>query len=241
MMCALPQIAPSQKQLRRILERSFDLFQNITEQEKDLIRTSFVLSYEGHDHAPRRASGEIYFMHVFRQYIEACLLMKRCRVFSHILLCLILLHDTVEDAEKGGSTPFIAKSQILLLINEEVAYLVMFLTKKKDKESRDAFLKRVTEADRVEVLIAKPFDGYDNMKTLSATKKETQKQKVGEIFTHYPYMLEKTLHLVDVNCDEGKMKNKQGWFKFVKAIHARLTAQARIEQDRINREHLTAQ
>ncbi len=241
MMRALHPVAPSQNSLRKILERSFALFPETqcTEKAKDLIRTSFVLSYEGHKNAPNRASGEIYFMHVFRQYVHACLLMHKFGVFSYIILCVILLHDTVEDAKKGGSTPFIAKSQIVKLIGKVIAYLVMWLTKKKDTESRDEFLERVIRCDRVEALIAKPFDGYDNIFTLAATKKETQMQKVEEIFRHYPLMLERTLHLLETEGGEGGMPDWRKWQKLVQALHRTLMKQAIKEKERVLQENLT--
>jgi (p)ppGpp synthase/HD superfamily hydrolase len=123
-----------------------------TQEERGAILTSFNISFEGHRLAPRRATGEIYFMHVFRQCMKMIRLMIRHGVHDANLLCIILLHDVVEDAEEGKTSDFMVRSQIHLLVNDNVVYGVMCMTKKKNVESRDDFLPLPPQTKRRDVI-----------------------------------------------------------------------------------------
>jgi hypothetical protein len=160
-------------------------------------------------------------------------------VVSVAVLCTILLHDTVEDAEKGKSTPFIAKSKIHLLVGAIIAYFVMCLTKRnQDGESRIQYLERILACDAWEVLVAKPFDLNDNTITLRSMPLEKQKEKVAEVLTYSPLLEERAIHLI-TNAgaknptDKGYLKHSERWCSLVRSLHSRLRKNARKEQKRI--------
>jgi hypothetical protein len=208
-----------------------------TAKEIHLLITAFEISFEGHRLAPRRKSGEIYFIHVLRQVIRAVLLMKKHHVASMTLLAAIVLHDTVEDAEAGHSTRFLAKSQIHLRINNaRIEYAVMCMTKKKkDGESRQKFLQRIISADVWEVLVAKPFDGNDNIMTLAAMPFEKQYEKVEEIFEYYPHIEKRAIHLISLAGEKGELLHYKRWIRLVQETHRILRKNAWRESKRIQK------
>jgi hypothetical protein len=201
--------------------------------EKEDIRNAFTISFEGHRHAPRRATGEIYFMHVFRQCLEMIHLMKRFKVRSSDLLATILLHDVIEDAEKGQTTDFMMRSQIHLQVNDRVVYYVMCMTKKKNKESRVDFLRRLEVCDVWQVIVAKHGDANDNIRTLAATPQATQAIKVREIFTHYPILRRRGRHLIVQEGKSGHLKNWRRWLRLLDTMYATLIKNAHTEESRL--------
>jgi (p)ppGpp synthase/HD superfamily hydrolase len=149
---------PTKEALQEVICKVFSHLR-LREAERLFLLLAFNISFDGHNLTPRRASGEIYFLHVFRQFICAAFLMSRHQVLSIKMLAAILLHGTVEDATKAGSTRLLAKTTIhLILQDEDVEYMVMCLTKKASpKEERRAYLKRVLSVDVWEVLELNPL------------------------------------------------------------------------------------
>ena len=237
LMKGLHPLEPSKEDLLHVFEQALTLLP-LTRKETVLLHTAFEISFEGHRLAPHRQSGEIYFMHVFRQFIRAVILMKKYRVVSVILLILILLHDTVEDAEEGHSTRFLAKSQIYLRLgNEYIVYSVMSTTKnKKEGETRVQFLLRIIRSDIWEVLVGKPFDADDNTGTLYAMPKEKRPGKVQEIFDFYPLIKERAIHLITMAGKKGELTNYRRWISLVQETHRTLRYNAFKEKRRIKKE-----
>lgn len=231
---------PTKAELLVVFKRALT-YLRLDREEVRLLHVTFDISFDGHEFAPRRESGEIYFMHVFRQFILAIILMKRFKVVSFLLLAAILLHDTIEDAEKGKSTRFLAKANIhLRLNNDRLEYAVMCMTKKKHEgETRTEFLKRIIASEIWEVLVAKPFDGNDNIVTLHAMPFEKQQGKVDEVFTHYPHIEDRAIHLITVAGKEGKLSHVDRWILLVKTIHRILRRNTWREARRIEKEQLT--
>lgn len=205
-----------------------------TQEEREAILTSFNISFEGHRLAPRRATGEIYFMHVFRQCMKMIRLMIRHGVHDANLLCIILLHDVVEDAEEGKTTDFMVRSQIHLLVNDDVVYGVMCMTKKKNIESRDDFLLRLLRVDVWQVLIAKTGDANDNIITLHATTQKTQRRKVEEVFIYYPSMRKRAIHLIACDGKAGNLPNWEKWVAIVNTLHHNLRRNASKQEKRLH-------
>jgi hypothetical protein len=236
-MKGLHPLEPSKEDLLYVFEQALMLLP-LTKKDIEQLHTAFEISFEGHRLAPRRESGEIYFMHVFRQFICAVLLMKKYRVVSVTLLILILLHDTVEDAVEGQSTIFLAKSQIHLRFNNDrIVYSVMSTTKrKKEGETRVQFLLRIIHSDIWEVLVAKPFDGKDNTGTLYAMPKEKQPGKVQEIFDFYPLIEARAIHLITMAGKKGELTNYRRWIRLVQETHRALRYSAFKEKRRIKKE-----
>lgn len=205
----------------------------ISDNEFGYILSAYNISFETHRHAPNRASGEPYIMHIFRQVMRVIKLMKRHKVVSVNLICAILLHDAVEDAIKGKKIPFMVKSEILLFVNSDVAEWVISLTKDKTRETRDTFLLRVSASEVWQVLVAKPLDCNDNIITLAATDKNTQAKKVAEVFIFYPKMKEQAIKLITQEGKDGKLPNWKSWIALVRNIHRNLRRNARKQERRL--------
>jgi (p)ppGpp synthase/HD superfamily hydrolase len=233
-MNGLDPFEPTKEALHKKLLLACALLGLSSEQIKNL-EEAFDISYEGHKLAPRRASGEIYFMHVYRQFTHAVTLMHRYCVVSVEILQTILLHDTLEDAIKGKKTPFLMKSQIhLRLCNDKVECFVMCVSKKILKnESRDAFLIRVIRSEFWEVLVTKPFDCEDNIVTLSALPLEKQPGKIREVFEYYPHMKERAIHLITIAGEKGELPHHERWIRLVNALHKTLRSNAYKEKRRL--------
>lgn len=210
----------------------------LSDDETRMITSSFLISFETHVHAPKRKTGEMYFFHIFRQVLRVIQMMIWHEVVSAELICIILLHDTIEDAEKGKTTSFLVTSNIHLLVGEFVTSCVQALTKNKHIETREQYLLRVTTTDIWLVLCAKPFDGEDNIKTLWATDKQTQAMKVKEIFVHYPRMRRRAIHLIKKAGAEGNLPDWKNWIELVRHIHRDLRRHARKQRRRLEVEQI---
>lgn len=219
----------------RLLERLKKAIEplHLTIEQKLEIIESFDLSFESHRRAPRRATGEIYFMHVFRQAIRLIRLMIKYRVCSSDLICTVLLHDAIEDAEKGKTTRFMVKSQIHLRVNDHVVYLVLCLTKRKNIDTRDSYLVRLLKSELWEVYVAKPVDCNDNMLTLHATPKHSQMTKVREVYMYYGELQKRGTHLVTVLGEEGYIHNYIGWIALLNNVYRNLRKNAKKQKNRI--------
>lgn len=222
---------------RRLLERLKKAIAPLkfSKEDYNTVIVAFDISFESHRFAPHRASGEIYFMHVFRQTIRMARLMKRYHVSSANLLAAILLHDAIEDAEKGKTSRFMVRSEIHLRVNDTVVYYVLSLTKRKPIDTREEYLIRITLSEVWEVLVAKPADCHDNIITLAATPIETQAMKVREVFEHYPKMRERAIHLITMEGACGNLPLWCGWVALVNNLHRNLKRSAKKQQQRLER------
>jgi hypothetical protein len=213
-------------------EKAVTPLQFTRKESKDFTK-AFELSFEEHQNAPPRASGEIYFMHIFRQLMKMIRLMVRFRVKSVKLLITILLHDAIENVKENGTTQFMVVSKITNLLDEEITYFVVCLTKNKEKETRDSYLIRLTICDVWPPLVAKPGDSNDNMITLSATQLASQAGKVVEIFTHFPAIKARAIHLITTEGKSGRLKSWQRWIGLVEVLHRNLNRNAKKQQQRL--------
>ena len=207
---------------------------HFTKKENQRFFTAFEMSFEEHRNAPPRASGEIYFLHVFRQTVKMVRLMVRFRVKSVDLLSAILLHDTVENAEENKTTRFMVKSRMHFHTNTKIEYFVMCLTKNKAEETRDGYLIRLIQCGEWQPLVAKPGDSNDNMITLFATPLASQAGKVKEIFTHFPTMKARAIHLITTEGKAGRLKHWKNWISLVEVLHGNLRRNAKKQQKRLN-------
>jgi hypothetical protein len=160
-------------------------------------------------------------------------MMKDHEVVSAELICIIMLHDAVEDAKKGNKTPFMVTSEIQLLVGDFITYCVLALTKQKDIENREDYLKKIILCEVWIVLVAKPFDGEDNIKTLEATNQETQAMKVREIFVYYPAIKARAIRLITFAGKNGELPNWKNWIKLVRHIHQDLRRHAWRQRRRL--------
>ncbi len=210
----------------------------LTDDEHRDIVMSFHISYETHLHAPTRATGEPYFSHIFRQVLRVIKMMFEHEVVSARLICVILLHDTIEDAKKGKTTPFMVTTSIYFLTNNDVVTPVKVLTKNKEVESRGEFLVRIIRSNIWLAVVAKPFDAEDNIKTLAATERAKQAEKVREIFWIYPIMRQKAIDLTNAAEKSGDLRDGYKWIGFINHIHRDLRRHAYRQRRRLENENI---
>ena len=205
----------------------------LTDSEHRMVVSSFLISFDTHLHAPPRKTGEPYFSHIIRQILRVIQMMVWHEVVSAELICIILLHDTIEDATKGKTTPFMVTSNIQLLVGDFITSCVQILTKNKEIETREMYLLSVIASDVWLVLVAKPYDGEDNTKTLAATDITTQAMKVREVFIHYPKMKARAIELIQRAGESGNLPDWKNWIALVKHIHRDLRRHAWKQRRRL--------
>lgn len=157
--------------------------------------------------------------------------------FTRLLLLIILLHDTIEDALKGRTLPFVAFSRIYALLDELTAYGVKTLTKKKfemkESETREEFLERILKSELWFVLVAKPEDMIDNLSTLSALPFEKQPEKVWEALKYGPRIMERAVRLITIAGENDSLPDWRSWLLLVEDQHRELQVVALQQKKRL--------
>ena len=162
------------------------------------LNTAFEFSYEGHRNAPLRDSGEAYIFHPFRATVRMAAEQERLGVLNVPLLAITLLHDCVEDAEKGGYHQFLLQSQVFLFLGPHIAQYVYHLTKHKEKnETGDAYFTRIERCDSWQVIAAKFEDRIDNMLTIGSVGPERREKKIRETERWFPSLEQRMSQLID--------------------------------------------
>ena len=169
------QIAKQYKELLRIS------YQNLTAQDKRLIRSAFDVAVDAHKDQ-RRKSGEAYIFHP----IAVAKIVASEIGLDAVSIAAALLHDVVED------TPY-TLDDIERMFGETVARIVDGLTKishlKKDRnisQQAENFRKMLlTLHDDVRVIIIKIADRYHNLLTMDAMPEYKQVKIASETLYIY--------------------------------------------------------
>ncbi|MEO9513798.1 MAG: RelA/SpoT family protein [Flavobacteriaceae bacterium] len=169
------EIAKQYKELLRIS------YQNLTNEDKKLIRSAFDVAVDAHKDQ-RRKSGEAYIFHP----IAVAKIVASKIGLDAVSIASALLHDVVED------TPY-TLGDIERLFGESVARIVDGLTKiahlKKDKDisqQAENFRKMLlTLHDDVRVIIIKIADRYHNMLTMDSMPEHKQVKIASETLYIY--------------------------------------------------------
>lgn len=169
------EIAKQYKELLRIS------YQNLTKEDKKLIRSAFDVAVDAHKDQ-RRKSGEAYIFHP----IAVAKIVASKIGLDAVSIASALLHDVVED------TPY-TLADIERLFGETVARIVDGLTKiahlKKDKDisqQAENFRKMLlTLHDDVRVIIIKIADRYHNMLTMDSMPEHKQVKIASETLYIY--------------------------------------------------------
>ncbi|MBS9461489.1 RelA/SpoT family protein [Flagellimonas sp. HMM57] len=169
------QIAKQYKELLRIS------YQNLTSEDKKLIRSAFDVAVDAHKDQ-RRKSGEAYIFHP----IAVAKIVASEIGLDAVSIASALLHDVVED------TPY-TLADIERMFGETVARIVDGLTKishlKKDKDvsqQAENFRKMLlTLHDDVRVIIIKIADRYHNMLTMDSMPEHKQVKIASETLYIY--------------------------------------------------------
>lgn len=155
------------KQYKELLRISY---QNLTDEDKRLIRNAFEIAVDAHKNQ-RRKSGEAYIFHP----IAVAKIVASEIGLDAVSIASALLHDVVEDTEY-------TLDDIDRMFGETVARIVDGLTKishlKKDmniSQQAENFRKMLlTLNDDVRVIIIKIADRYHNMLTMDAMPEHKQ-------------------------------------------------------------------
>lgn len=168
-------IARQYKELLRIS------YQNLTDDDKKLIRSAFEIAVDAHKDQ-RRKSGEAYIFHP----IAVAKIVASEIGLDAVSIAAALLHDVVEDTEY-------TLDDIDRMFGETVARIVDGLTKishlKKDmniSQQAENFRKMLlTLNDDVRVIIIKIADRYHNMLTMDAMPEDKQVKIASETLYIY--------------------------------------------------------
>ncbi|MCM4165797.1 MULTISPECIES: bifunctional (p)ppGpp synthetase/guanosine-3',5'-bis(diphosphate) 3'-pyrophosphohydrolase [unclassified Arenibacter] len=169
------EIAKQYKELLRIS------YQNLTDEDKKLIRSAFDIAVDAHKNQ-RRKSGEAYIFHP----IAVAKIVASEMGLDAVSIASALLHDVVEDTEY-------TLADIERLFGETVARIVDGLTKiahlKKDmniSQQAENFRKMLlTLNDDVRVIIIKIADRYHNMLTMDSMPEHKQVKIASETLYIY--------------------------------------------------------
>ena len=166
------------KQYKELLRVSY---QNLTAEDKKLIRMAFDIAVDAHKNQ-RRKSGEAYVFHP----IAVAKIVASEIGLDATSIASALLHDVVEDTEY-------TLDDIERMFGETIARIVDGLTKiahlKKDKnisQQAENFRKMLlTLHDDVRVIIIKIADRYHNMLTMDAMPEHKQVKMASETLYIY--------------------------------------------------------
>lgn len=166
------------KQYKELLQASY---QNLTQEDKKLIRDAFDIAVDAHK-SQRRKSGEAYIFHP----IAVAKIVASEIGLDATSIAAALLHDVVED------TPYTLED-IERMFGATIAHIVDGLTKiahlKKDmdiSQQAENFRKMLlTLHDDVRVILIKIADRYHNMLTLDTMSERKQVEKASETLYIY--------------------------------------------------------
>ncbi len=173
----------------------------------ELIRKAFDLSYESHKHM-RRKSGEPFFMHPLS---VAQIVTEDIGLGTTAVICA-LLHDVVEDTE-------ISLDTIRERFGEKVAKIVDGLTKisvindknLKLSDQSENFRKIIlTLADDVRVILIKLADRLHNMRTMDSMPRHKQLNIASEtMFLYAPLAHRLGLYEIKTELEDLSFKYKE--------------------------------
>jgi (p)ppGpp synthase/HD superfamily hydrolase len=196
---------PQKAQLWRVLERELATL-NPTKKEVRRVKTSFAISFWGHQKAPVRASGEAYIFHVVRATIRSIWRQRELGIRDIELIIIILLHDSFEDAKKAGISPLLMHSRVHFQMGHETGVDVLYLTKQKQRnETNDEAFTRLIRSERWRPVIGKLEDRTDNILTIASMPLPNQIAKLKETEIWLPLLTQQGEALVAKEIESGRL------------------------------------
>lgn len=145
------------------------------------VHRAFDISFEGHQHAPLRASGEAYIFHILRGAFDIIEIMQEFELNDFEWLVNFILHDVVEDAPEAGRSRLLTHANIVMRMGFETAQEVSYLSKRTVfGTKRENYTPDLLGCGYWRPQGAKFIDRTDNMRTLSAMSREKQLAKIRE-------------------------------------------------------------
>lgn len=191
-------VRPDKHTLCKILVQELEVL-GPTSLERLKVEIALDVAYEGHRNAPERTSGEAFIFHPFRAAIANIRQQAALGVKDIALVEVILIHDCFEDAEKGGKSPLLMRSEILIRMGDEIASDVHTLTKHSERgETRASYNTRLLASTSWRPLAAKFEDREDNVDTIEWMPRPNQISKVFETEQWFPHFGERLLALIEV-------------------------------------------
>ncbi len=214
------------KELKRLYKNLLQgTYQELSKEDKKLIRKAFDLAIDAHKDQ-RRKSGEPYVFHP----IAVAKIVADGIGLDAISIVAALLHDVVEDTKY-------TLDDIEQLFGETVARIVNGLTKishlKKDDASVQAENYRkmlLTLHDDVRVILIKIADRFHNMQTLDAMPPDKQARIASEtLFIYAPLAHRLGLYTIKTELEDLGLKYTKPEVYYEIARHIRETKEEREE------------
>lgn len=209
-------LEPKREELRKILLHvvtplKFSFF------ELQLLCTAFDISFDGHENAPKRVSGEAYIFHPFRATLR--MIFRQIRLELKDIKAIIeeMLHDCFEDAEIGGRSPLLVRSQVLASLGMQITYDVHCVTKHEGiGETSEEYCTRLSKCESWRPLWVKFEDREDNIRTLGSMPKKKQQAKIQETELWFPVFAKRMGFLIQREINRNKLSEK--WLKLPKIL-----------------------
>lgn len=190
----------------------------VTEKDKAELSIIYDFSLKHHLHAPKRATGEHYFWHIFRAVISLLYTYRLLGIWNVEVVKILLLHDTVEDAKESGLDPALVHKKIIRRFGNRTAYGTMAITKQGSDHSKDV-LKRLVLLFYWYSLLAKCFDRNDNLLTLYGMKITAQLKKLAETEKYFPSIFNRLEAEIQIAVEFGRLE--ENWLKLVPMLRER--------------------
>ncbi len=157
----------------------------VKEEDKIILNTVYEFSLLHHLNAPKRATGEHYFWHIYRAVMRMLDVFELLGIWDVRVVIILLLHDTIEDARDAGFDPALVLTEIARKFDDETAFGTMAITKKEKEHSKDV-LKKLILLFYWRSHAAKAFDREDNLSTLHGMEIPSQLKKLAETEKYFP-------------------------------------------------------
>lgn len=159
--------------------------EKVTEADKIILNIVYEFSLLHHLNAPKRATGEHYFWHIYRAVMRLLDVFLLLDIWDVKVVIILLLHDTIEDARKAGFDPALVLTEIIHRFDAEIAFGTMAITKKEKEHSKDV-LRKLILLFYWRSHVAKSFDREDNLSTLHGMQINSQLKKLAETEKYFP-------------------------------------------------------
>lgn len=171
-----------------------------------------------HMPAPRRATGEHYFWHIFRGAMNLLFVFQMLIIWDVKTIKIFLLHDVIEDARKAGFDPELVLQKVIIRFGNEIAFGAMAMTKQGNDHARDV-LARLTMFFYWRSLLAKIFDRDDNLSTLYGMEIKSQRKKLAETKKYFPAIFNRLEAELKIAVEYRNFDNN--WLRLVPILRER--------------------
>lgn len=223
-------VEPKKEDLRRVLLHALIPLE-CSFYELQTVCTAFDISFDGHKDAPNRESGEAYIFHPIRATLRMIFRQIRLKLRDIKAIIEELLHDCFEDAEAGGRSPILVRSQVLLYLGWEITYDVHCVTKHKELgETNEAYCLRLSKSESMRPLWVKFEDREDNIRTIGSVPASKRQAKVTETERWFPIFTKRMTLLIERRIDHRTLTKE--WHKLPQILLRSLGRELAMQKKR---------